>query len=41
MMHVCARFVVSRIFQCAPQSPVRVGLKEGSEFFSLRCIGNK
>ena len=52
MVHVCAKFVVCRMSQSsliewgpppyygAPKSPVRVGLKERSEFFSLRYIGS-
>ena len=53
MVHACAKFVVCRMSQSnliklgvplyygAPKSPARVGLNEGSEFFSLRYIGNK
>ena len=53
MVHVCAKFVVCTMSQSnlieweaflyygAPKTPVLVGLKEGSEFFSLRYIDNK
>ena len=53
MVHVCTKFVVCRMSLSnfiewrvplcygAPKSSARVGLKEGSEFFSLRYIGSK
>ena len=51
MVHVCAKFLVCRMPQLnlgergplyygAPKSRVRVGLKEESEFFTLRYIGS-